>query len=145
LTKTRRPTVVQERTTALERLVEAAAEHVSYDASPHPKHWHQLNRAVAAYFSAEAEWEREMAVVNSDPWGVMTALAGRFAGFSLEKRQEWQPTPWRIRLLPNKAERQEYRIELFAVSPEEALERLAARLQEADRAFWAVVDDGGED
>ncbi len=46
----------------------------------------------------------------------LVKVSTRFAGFSLERRQEWVATngsEWRLRILPNKQERQNYRIEVY--------------------------------
>ncbi len=53
---------------------------------------------------------------------LLTYLSSCFAGFSLEKRQEWLPTPWRCRIMPNKTTRQDFRCECYGKTPLEALQ-----------------------
>jgi hypothetical protein len=69
-------------------------------------------------------------------------LASRFAGFSLEKRREWTQGPWRCRILPNKAERQDYRIEAYAATAAEAVQAAEAALAEAKARTQAAYPMG---
>lgn len=58
-----------------------------------------------------------------EPWDYLLVVSGSFVGFSLEKRLEWRDKGgWRCRVLPNKQERQHYRIEVYASGAFEALE-----------------------
>ena len=57
----------------------------------------------------------------------------RFSGFDLQKRLEWKHSglgEWRVRILPNKAERQDYRIEEYSESPEGAIAKAIEKMQQ---------------
>lgn len=40
-------------------------------------------------------------------------ISGCFSGFDLQRRAEWTQGPWRLRMLPNKDTRQDYRVEVY--------------------------------
>lgn len=60
-------------------------------------------------------------------------IATRFSGFSLERRTEWKHGPWRVRILPNKQERQDFRIEVYGETADAAMEKAAEALKIADK------------
>ena len=82
-------------------------------------------------------------------------ISKRFVGFSLEKREEWRSTGrWRCRILPNKQERQNYRIQVHgetleevvsltfaAMTFQEKLEYVSSKIDSSD--FGEVLGDLG--
>lgn len=60
-------------------------------------------------------------------------LSNRWSGFSLEKRFDWVK-PWRAKIIPNKQERQDYRLTEYGDSPYEALTALEESVKEVDQA-----------
>jgi len=69
----------------------------------------------------------------------LQALGTRFHGVTLEFRRsgtDW-PQPWRVRCVSTKNERENYRLECFGDTAEQAIEKLVSDIAEMDRASLA--------
>jgi len=70
---------------------------------------------------------------------LLQALGTRFHGVTLEFRRsgtDW-PQPWRVRCISTKNERENYRVECFGDTAEEAIEKLVADIAEMDQSLSA--------
>lgn len=73
---------------------------------------------------------------HADGLGALQALGGRFHGVTLDFRRsgtDW-PSPWRVRLVSTKNEREDYRLECFGDTAQQAVEALRAVVAKMDVA-----------
>ena len=72
----------------------------------------------------------------TDDLSYLEALGARFHGVTLDFRQrgtDW-PAPWRVRLVATKNEREQYRLECFGLSAQDAIAQLRLVVAKIDRA-----------
>ncbi len=75
------------------------------------------------------------AIVHCDALDLLWKIAERFSGFSLERRIEWKNGPYRVRVLPNKQERQDYRIEVYGKTLRGVIDESVRLIEEIDKSL----------